>query len=106
LTHPARSRLRHAAEPAGVEQLPRTRWARLPDLAELDQFQAKRFNLRDDAEHRGPILEPAGEYGLLAVDVMDHRRKGRERGRPEAPIDPDAIQVVLSVHGPMVRGVR
>jgi len=77
-----------------------------PDLAELDQFQAERFSLREDAEYRGPILEQAGEHGLSAVDVGNHRRKGRKGGGPEAALDPNAVQVVPSVHDFMVRGGR
>jgi hypothetical protein len=76
------------------------------DLAEFDQFQAERFNLREDAEHRPPVLEQSGEYRLSAVDVMNHRGKGGERGRPEAALDPDGVKVGLSAHAIIVRGVR
>jgi hypothetical protein len=62
--------------------------------------------LLEDAEHRRPILEQAGEHGLSAVDVVHHRRKGRKGGRPEAALDPNAVQVVPSVHNFIVRGGR
>jgi hypothetical protein len=77
-----------------------------PELAELDQFQAKGLNLCQDAEDGGTILEAAGQYGLAAVDMMGHRGKGRECGGPEAAIDSDAIQALTSVHDTIVRGVR
>jgi hypothetical protein len=77
-----------------------------PDLAQLDQLEAERFNLREDAEHRGPILEQTGEYGVPAVDVMDHRGKGGQRGGPEAAMYSDAVQVGLGVHDVIIRRKR
>jgi hypothetical protein len=73
------------------------------DLAQLDQLQTERLDLRDDAEHCGPILEQAGEDRLPAVDVMDHRGKGRERRGAKLAIDPDAVQVRPSTHATIVR---
>ena len=70
------------------------------DPSKLDQLQAERLHLFDDAEHRGAILEQAGQDGLASVDVMDHRGEGREHGGAEAAIDPDAVQIVRSLHAP------
>jgi hypothetical protein len=77
-----------------------------PDLAQFDQFQAECLNLREDAEHCRAVREQSGEYGLSGVDVMDHRGKGGERGRPKAALDADGVKVVLSAHAIIVRGVR
>jgi hypothetical protein len=85
-------------------------WARAipwrPDPAELDQFEAERFDLRQDPEQRGAILEHSGQDGLAAVNVMDHRGKRGECGDAEASIDPDAVEVGPRVHATIVHRRR
>ena len=39
---------------------------RWPDSAKFEQFEPKRFYLRQNSVHRGAILKPAGEHGLAA----------------------------------------
>jgi hypothetical protein len=45
-------------------------------LPEFNQLEAERLDLRKDAEHGGPIVEQAGEHGLAALYLRDHRGKG------------------------------
>jgi hypothetical protein len=49
-------------------------------LSEFDQFEAERFDLRKDAEHRGPIFKQAGEHGLAALQLRHHRGEGGQGG--------------------------
>ena len=45
-----------------------------PDLlAQFDELEAERFDLRYDSEDRGPIREQAAEYGLAALKLTRHR---------------------------------
>ena len=60
--------------------------------AKFEQFEAERFDLREDAEHRGPILEQAGEHGLAALQLRHHRREGGQSGSSEPPLYPDRVQ--------------
>jgi hypothetical protein len=48
-------------------------------LSEFDQLEAERFDLRKDAEHRGPILQQAGEHGLAALQLR--HIEGKADGR-------------------------
>src|SRR4051812_30123535 len=62
------------------------------DLSKFEQFEAERFDLREDAEHSRTVLEQAGEHGLAALQLTDHRREGGEGGSPEPTLDPDRVQ--------------
>jgi hypothetical protein len=46
-------------------------------LSEFDQFEAERFDLRKNAEHRGPIFEQAGEHGSLPFSSDTSRKADR-----------------------------
>jgi hypothetical protein len=46
------------------------------DFPQFDQLEAERFDLRKDAEHGRPIVKQAGEHGLAALQLRDHRGKG------------------------------
>ena len=45
------------------------------DLPQLEQLEAEGFDLRKDAEQGGAILKQAGEHGLAAPLLSDHRGK-------------------------------
>jgi hypothetical protein len=45
-------------------------------LPQFDQIEPERFDLREDAEQGGPIVEHAGEHRLAALELRDHRGKG------------------------------
>ncbi|WP_324340070.1 hypothetical protein [Baekduia sp.] len=69
-----------------------TRCRLRPDLSEFEQLEAERLDLRNDAEHRGPVLERTGEHGLAALQLRHHRRKGRQGGSSEPALYPDRVQ--------------
>ena len=52
------------------------RWRSRGDLPQFEQLEAERFDLRKDAEQGGPIFKQAGEFGLSALQLRDHRGKG------------------------------
>ena len=52
------------------------RWRSRGDLPQFEQLEAERFDLRKDAEQGGPIFKQAGEHGLAALQLRDHRGKG------------------------------
>ena len=66
-------------------------WSRA-DLPQFDEFEAERFDLRNDAEQRRPILKQAGEDGLASLQLGHHRGKGGQGGSPEATPYPDRVQ--------------
>jgi hypothetical protein len=71
-----------------------TRFTRCPcrrDLSKLEQLQTERLDLRNDAEHRGPILEQAGEHGFASCQLRHHRGKGGEGRRSEPALYPDRV---------------
>jgi len=63
-----------------------------PDLSEFEQVEAEGFDLRKDAEQRGPILEQASEHGLAALQLRRHRGKGGQSGSSELTSYPDGVQ--------------
>jgi hypothetical protein len=69
------------------------------DLAQFDKLQAERFDLRQDAEHRGPIFEQAGEHGLAALQLRHHRGEGGQSCSSEPTPYPDRVEVRLRGHG-------
>ena len=62
------------------------------DLSDLEQHEAERFDLRKDAEQRGPIFKPTGEHGLAAPQLRRHRGKRGQGGGSEPPLYPDRVQ--------------
>jgi hypothetical protein len=42
------------------------------DSSEFEEFESQRLDLGNDAEHRGAILEQAGEHGLAALQFRHH----------------------------------
>src|SRR6476469_3842856 len=60
----------------------------LCDLAEIEQLEAERLDLTQHAEQGRPVLEPAGQHRLVALQVRHHRGKGGEGG--DAQTSPDA----------------
>jgi hypothetical protein len=73
------------------------------DLSEFDQLEVERFDLRKDAEHRGPVLEQAGEYGLAALQLRHHRGKGRQGRSSEPAPYPDRVQARRCGHAIIVQ---
>jgi hypothetical protein len=61
-------------------------------LSEFEQVEAEGFDLRKDAEQRGPILEQAGEHGLAALQLRHHRGKGGQGGSSEPTFYADRVQ--------------
>ena len=74
-----------------------------PDLAKFEQFEAERLDLRKDAEHRGPILEQAGEHGVAALQLGHHRGKRGQGGSSEPPFDPDRVQARRCGHATILQ---
>ena len=64
---------------------------RWPDSAKFEQFEPKRFYLRQNSVHRGAILKPAGEHGLAAPHLRPHGRKRGQGGSSEPPPYPDHV---------------
>jgi hypothetical protein len=46
-------------------------------LSEFDQFEGERFDLRKNAEHRGPIFKQAGEHRSLPFSSDTLRKADR-----------------------------
>jgi hypothetical protein len=69
-----------------------------PDLAQFEKFEAERFDLRNDAEHRGPIFKQAGEHGLAAGQLRDHRGERGQGGSSEPTLYPDRVQARRGGH--------
>jgi hypothetical protein len=61
-------------------------------LSEFEKVEAEGFDLRKDAEQRGPILEQAGEHGLAALQLRRHRGKGGQSGGSELTSYPNGVQ--------------
>jgi len=76
-----------------------TRFRSRGDFLKFDQVEAERFDLRDDAEQRGPIWAHAGEHRVAAFWLRGHRRKGGQGGGSEAPPYPDPVQGRRFWHG-------
>jgi hypothetical protein len=72
-------------------------------LSNFEQFEAECFDLRKDAEQRGPILEQTGEHGLAAFQLRRHRGKGREGGSSEPAPYPDRVQARRCGHATIVQ---
>lgn len=66
-------------------------WTSL-DLSDLEQFEAESFDLRENAEQRGPVFKPTREHGLAAHQLMRHRGKSGQGGGSEPAPDPDGVQ--------------
>ena len=45
-------------------------------MPEFEQLESERFDLPEDAEQRGAVFNQAGEHGLAALELRDHRGKG------------------------------
>src|SRR5471030_1032931 len=75
-----------------------------PDLSKFDELEAERFDLRNDAEQRGPIREQAGEHGLAAFELRHHRGKGRQGGSSEPALYPDRVQARRCSHTTILPG--
>ena len=87
----------------GRSQASLTRCRSGPDLSELEQFEAERLDLGKDAEQRGPILEHAGEHGLIAFQLRDHQGKGGKGGSSESAPYPDRVQARRCGHPVMLQ---
>jgi hypothetical protein len=83
--------------------IPPTRFRALRDLAKFEKIEAERFDLSEDAEHRGPIFKQAGEHGLATLQLRHHRGEGGQGGSSEPTPDPDRVQARLCGHGMMVQ---
>jgi hypothetical protein len=71
--------------------------------SEFEQFKAERLDLRKDAEHRGPILQHAGEHGLPTRQLGHHRRKGGQGRRSEPTLYPNRVQARRCGHAVMLQ---
>src|SRR4051794_27986938 len=74
----------------------------ISELPELDQVEAERLDLRENAEQGGLILERAGEHGLAALQLGRHRGKGGQGGLSEPAPYPDRVQARRGGHGIIV----
>jgi hypothetical protein len=81
---------------------PRHRFRALRDLAKLEKIEAERFDLREDAEHRGTIFKPAGEHSFVALQLRHHRGEGGQSGSSEPIPDPDPVKARRCGHGMIV----
>jgi hypothetical protein len=71
------------------------------ELADLDEVEAERFDLSNDAVERRSIQE-TGEHGVGAV-VLRHQRWERGQHRhTEVTVDPDRVQDECWTHEAMV----
>src|SRR5918996_2267770 len=73
------------------------------DVPDFEELQAEGLDLRQDAEHRGAVLEHAGEHGLAALALGSHRRKRREGRSSEPALDPDRVQAPWRGHASILR---
>src|SRR5690242_1287770 len=72
------------------------------ELADLEQVEAERFDLSQDAVKPG-LVQRAGQDGLLALPLPCHRRKrGQQRGA-EIAVDPDHVRGGGRAHAPIVQ---
>src|SRR3954470_326466 len=74
-----------------------------PDPSKLEQLEAERLDLRNDAEQRGPILERAGEHRLAVLDLRHHRGKGGQGGGSQPALYPDRVEVWRWAHATIVQ---
>jgi hypothetical protein len=74
-----------------------------PDLAQFDELEAERFDLRKDAEHRGPILKQAGKHGLAARQLRHHGGEGGQSSSSEPTPYPDRVPAGRCNHAAIVQ---
>jgi hypothetical protein len=74
-----------------------------PDLVQFEKVEAERFDLRNDAEHCGPIFKQTGEHGLTALQLIDHRGEGGQSGSSESTPHPDRVQARQCGHTTIVQ---
>src|SRR3954454_18124358 len=73
-----------------------------PDAAELEQLEAERLDLPDDAEDGGAVFEHAAEHGLTVPQLAGQRgKRGQARG-PEPALDPDRVEAGRRGHDQIV----
>ena len=72
-------------------------------MSKFEQLEAERFDLRNDAEHRGPIREQAGQHGLAVLYLRRHRWEGGESGSSEPARYPDRVQARRCGHAIIVQ---
>lgn len=63
-----------------------------PDLAQVEQFEAERFDLGEHSEDCRPIRERAGQHGVTALDLGHHHGKSGQGGSPEPALYPDGVE--------------
>jgi LuxR family transcriptional regulator, maltose regulon positive regulatory protein len=72
------------------------------ELADLEQVEAERFDLSQDAVEPG-LVQHAGQDGLWTLLLPCHRRKrGQQRGA-EMAVDPDHVRGGCRAHAPIVQ---
>jgi len=71
------------------------------ELADLDEVEAERFDLSQDAVERRPIQE-AGEHGMCAMPLRHQRRESRQDRGAEVAVYPDRVPDGCWVHEAMV----
>jgi len=72
-------------------------------LAEFEQFEPERLDLRYKAEHGGAILERPGQHRLGSFELVDHRREGGKCRRSEMALDPHYVEVRRRDHRAIIR---
>jgi hypothetical protein len=83
--------------------IPRHGFRALRNLAQFEQLETERFDLRKDAEHGGPIFKQAGEHGLADLQLSHHRGEGGQDGSSEPTPDPDRVQARRYGHAMIVQ---
>jgi protein-disulfide isomerase len=73
------------------------------ELPELEQVQAERLDLGQDAV-QCRLVEEAGEQGVRAVVPPGQGRERGQHGGAEVPVDPDQVAGGGQVHAVMVEG--
>jgi hypothetical protein len=73
------------------------------DLSEFEQLEAERFDLPEDPEHSGAVLERPGEHGLAAPQLTHHRGKGGHGSGSEPAPYPDRVEAGRCVHANILK---
>jgi hypothetical protein len=67
-------------------------------LFEFEQVQAEGLDLREDAEQCRSVLQRAGEYRLVVLELGHHRGKGGQGGSSEPSLYPNRVPARRSGH--------
>ena len=62
-------------------------------LSEFEQVQAERLDLRNDAEQCRSVLQGAGEYRLVFLELGHHQGEGGQGGSSKPSLYPNRVEV-------------